>query len=72
MTFRRLIRDRMMQKVHSGVVVHSESGRLRIKSIDQEVWQIDSKKKEAYLQKDAKPKDLTAAFRNMAHDRIRD
>jgi uncharacterized protein len=28
----------MMQKVHSGVVVHSEGDRLRIEGIDLKVW----------------------------------
>lgn len=28
----------MMQKVHSGAVVHSEGGRLRIEGVDLEVW----------------------------------
>jgi uncharacterized protein len=28
----------MMQKVHSGVVVHSEGNRLRIEGIDLKVW----------------------------------
>ncbi|MCD4843559.1 MAG: Fe-S cluster domain protein [Methanosarcinales archaeon] len=28
----------MMQKVHSGVVVHSEGKRVRIESIDLKVW----------------------------------
>ncbi len=28
----------MMQKVHSGVVVHSEGERLRIEGIDLKVW----------------------------------
>jgi uncharacterized Fe-S cluster-containing protein len=28
----------MMQKVHSGVVVHSEGMRLRIEGIDLKVW----------------------------------
>jgi len=28
----------MMQKVHSGVVVHSEGKRLRIEGIDLKVW----------------------------------
>ncbi|OPY49730.1 MAG: hypothetical protein A4E48_02137 [Methanosaeta sp. PtaU1.Bin060] len=29
----------MMQKVHSGVVVHSEGSRVRIEGIDLKVWQ---------------------------------